>query len=263
MLSNQRRFRILRHLEEAGSAKVSHLSSLLKVSAVTIRKDLMELERQGLITTEHGGAYSNSAHRFAGDLGAPSAENLDAKRRIGAAAAQFVDHGDTLIIHAGSTTAEFAKQIVNKRNLTVITTSLTTAVYLSAHKQIKLYVTGGEHVPGRDTLAGPQAAQFFEGVFVDKLFMSAVGLSQQTGISYSGASEMVVQKAMIKSARKVFLLVDSSKLGKQSLASLGDITMVHTLITDSGISDEYRRWLLGKKIELVIADGKSAKSDHG
>ena len=117
-----------------------------------------------------------------------------------------------------------------------------------------LHVTGGELTAGSDALTGPQAAQFFEGVFVDKLFMSAVGLSPQTGIGYSGTSELVVQKAMIKSARKVFLMLDSSKIGKQALASIGDVSLVQTLITDDGITTEHKRWLAEKKIELVIAN---------
>ena len=84
--------------------------------------------------------------------------------------------------------------------------------------------------------------------------MSAVGLSPHTGIGYSGTSELVVQKAMLKSARRVFLILNSRKIGKQALASLGDVSLVHTLITDDGISDEHRRWLAKKKIKLVVAD---------
>lgn len=250
MFAQQRRVRILRFLEEHSSAKVRQLSALLKVSSVTVRKDLAELETQGLIVTEHGGAYlsSNQQPSLNG-----AAENLSAKRKIAAAAANFVENGDTLILHSGTTVAEFAKQIVSRRNLTAITTSIDVAHLLAAHRHIRLHVTGGELIPGTDGLSGPQAAQFFEGVFVDKLFMSAVGLSPQTGVGYSGTSELAVQKAMIKSARRVFLMLDSSKIGKQALASLGDVSLVHVVITDDGISAEHRRWLAEKKIELSIA----------
>lgn len=251
MLAQQRRVRILRFLEEHNSAQVRQLSALLKVSSVTIRKDLAELESQGLIVTEHGGAYlSNVAPQSSLNS---TTENLAAKRKIAAAAAKFVENGDTLILHSGTTVAEFAKQITGRRNLTVITTSIVVAHMLAPHRHIRLHVTGGELTPGSDALSGPQAAQFFEGVFVDKLFMSAVSLSPQTGIGYSGTSELAVQKAMIKSARKVYLMIDSSKIGKQALASLGDATLVQSVITDEAIADEHRRWLLEKKIELSIA----------
>lgn len=251
MLAQQRRVRILRHLEENGSAQVRQLSALLKVSAVTVRKDLADLEQQGMIVTEHGGAYLSSTPKT---VLAPSTENLAQKRKIAAAAATFVENGDTLILHAGTTVAEFAKQITTRRNLTVITTSIDVAHLLAPHRHIRLHVTGGELTAGSDLLSGPQAAQFFEGVFVDKLFMSAVSLSPQTGIGYSGTSELVVQKAMIKSARRIFLMLDSSKIGKQALASLGDVTLTHTLITDDGIAPEHKRWLAEKKIQVEIAD---------
>lgn len=251
MLAQQRRVRILRYLEEHGSAQVRQLSALLKVSSVTIRKDLAELETQGSIITEHGGAYLSATPQAAINA---TTENLGAKRKIAAAAGRFVENGDTLILHAGTTIAELAKQITQRRNLTVISTSIHVAHLLAPHRHIRLHVTGGELTAGTDALTGPQAAQFFEGVFVDKLFMSAVGLSPQTGIGYSGTSELTVQKAMIKSARKVFLLLDSSKIGKQALASLGDVSLIHTLITDDGITAEHKRWLSEKKIELVIAN---------
>lgn len=252
MLAQQRRHRILRYLEEHGSAQVRQLSSLLKVSAVTIRKDLSTLEQQGLIATEHGGAYMvQGAHP---NPAVPAPENLLLKKKIAAAAARFVENGDTLILHAGSTVSELARQLTNYRNLTVITTSLNVANILSNHSGVRLYVTGGELVRGTDGLSGPHAAQFFEGVFVDKVFMSSAGLSPQTGIGYSGASELVVQKAIIKSARRVYLMVDSSKIGKQAMASLGDINLAHTVVTDRGISDEHRRWLGERGVSLTIAD---------
>ena len=88
---------------------------------------------------------------------------------------------------------------------------------------------------------------------VEKLFLSAMGLSFKTGLTYTGISDVVVKRAMLKCASRVYLLADSTKIEKQSFASLGDLNVIHTLITDKGIDPRHRDLLEKQKIEVVIA----------
>ena len=179
--------------------------------------------------------------------------NLDSKQNIGRAAAAFVRNGDTVIIDSGTTTTELAKQLSDRTSLTVITTSLSVALNLGSNPGIAVHMAGGEFKAPTLSLTGPQAAQFFENLHVEKLFLSAMGMSFKTGLTYSGISDVIVKKAMIKSASHVYLLADSSKFEKQSFASLGDINVIHTLITDAGIDPKHRSMLERTGIKIVIA----------
>jgi DeoR/GlpR family transcriptional regulator of sugar metabolism len=254
MIPHTRRLEIMKLLEEEGSAEVSHLSKLFKVTEVTIRKDLEKLESEGLITKEHGGAFLKMRSDRLLSLSTPRPENMDKKQRIARKAATFVKNGDTIIIDSGTTTAELAKQLTERSSLTVITTSLSVVLHLGSNPAITVHVTGGEFKGPTLSLTGPHAADFFSRIHAEKLFLSAMGLSLQTGLTYSGISDVIVKKAMLTAATKVYLLADSSKLNKQSFASLGDINVIHTLITDRGIDAAHREALAKLKIEVVIAD---------
>jgi DeoR/GlpR family transcriptional regulator of sugar metabolism len=254
MIPHKRRLEIVKLLEEEGSAEVSHLAKLFKVTEVTIRKDLERLEKDGLIVKEHGGAFLKMKPDKLLNLTEPAPEHATEKQRIGRKAATMVKNGDTVIIDSGTTTTELAKQIAGRTNLTVITNSLSVALHLGSNPGIAVHMTGGEFKAPTLSLTGPQAAQFFESLHVEKLFLSAMGMSFKTGLTYSGISDVIVKKAMIKAAAKVILLADSSKFGKQSFASVGDIGVIHTLVTDSGIRPEQREMLERQKIEVIIAD---------
>ncbi len=253
MIPHKRRLEIIKLLEEEGSAEVTHLAKLFKVTEVTIRKDLEILEGEGLITKEHGGAFLKMQSEKVLVPTAQNVANSDKKSAIGRRAAEFVRPGDSIIIDAGTTTAEFAKHLGKRAPLTVITTSLTVALTLAPHQGIDVHMTGGEFKAPTMSLTGSQAAEFFNNLHVEKLFLSAMGLSFKTGLTYSGISDVVVKKAMLKCASRVYLLADSTKIEKQSFASLGDLSVIHTLITDKGIDPRHRELLEKQRIEVVLA----------
>lgn len=254
MIPHKRRLEIIKLLEEEGSSEVGHLAKLFKVTEVTIRKDLEKLEGEGFITKEHGGAFLKMRPDRLLSLSMSNTENMDKKARIGRRAASFVKNGDTVIIDSGTTTTELAKEIADRNRLTVITTSLSVALHLGSNPGIEIHMTGGELKAPTMSLTGHQAAEFFANIHAEKLFLSAMGLSFKTGLTYTGISDVIVKKAMLKAATKVYLLADSTKIEKQSFASLGDLNLIHTLITDSGIDPQHRALLEKQKIEVIIAD---------
>jgi DeoR/GlpR family transcriptional regulator of sugar metabolism len=113
---------------------------------------------------------------------------------------------------------------------------------------------GGEFKAPTLSLTGPHAAEFFSGIHADKLFLSAMGLSLQTGLTYSGISDVIVKKAMLKAASRVYLLADSTKLDKKSFAARGDLSNNHTHVTDSGIDQAHRAAREKLNVEVVVAD---------
>lgn len=253
MLPNQRRDKILELLKEDGSAKVIDLARIFKVTEVTVRQDLEKLEKDGLVTREHGGAFIKDIHDQVRNFSLTHTENMDKKELIAAKCVEFIESGDSIILDSGSTTTEIAKRLKGFKNLTVITNALNIAMMLGTEPGIELIVTGGEFKPPTLSLTGQKAADFFKGINVQKLFLATAGLSLKAGLTYPSISDIVVKKAMIDAAETTFLVADSTKIGKSSFASLGALSLISYIITDSGIDQKHREVLKENDIELIIA----------
>ncbi|MBP1640309.1 MAG: Glucitol operon repressor [Bacteroidetes bacterium] len=254
MLPNQRREKILELIREDGHAKVMDLSRIFKVTEVTIRQDLERIEKEGLIVREHGGAYLKDIDSNVRNFSLQNQENIAEKIAIARKAVEFITDGDTIILDSGSTTTEIAKLLTNYRNLTVITNALNIALILGAQMGITVIVTGGEFKAPTLSLTGQKAADFFQSLHVDKLFLATAGIALKSGLTYPGISDICVKRAMIESANETFLVADSTKIGKSSFASLGALSLINYLITDSKITADDIRWLKNYDVQFVIAE---------
>lgn len=254
MLPNQRREKILELIREDGHAKVLDLSRIFKVTEVTIRQDLEKLENEGSITREHGGAYLKNMDLNVRNFSLQNQDNLAQKVMIARKALEFIEDGDTIILDSGSTTTELAKIITGFRNLTVITNALNIGLILGAEPGINVILTGGEFKAPTLSLTGQKAADFFQNLHVDKLFLATAGVSLKSGLTYPGISDICVKRAMIESANVTYLLADSSKIGKKAFASLGALSLINYLITDSGIRKEDIEWLKSYEVEFLLAE---------
>lgn len=253
MLAHQRRDKILELLKEDGSAKVAALSKIFKVSEVTIRQDLEKMDKDGLITRAHGGAFLKEVEQQVRSFALMNQANMDKKQVIGAKAAELINDGDTIILDSGSTTTEIAKQLVGRKHLTVITNALNIAVILGAEPGIDVVMTGGEFKPPTLSLTGQKAADFFADVHVDKLFLATAGISLRSGLTYPSLNDIVVKKAMIDVAEIVYLVADSTKIGKGAFASLGALSLIDYIITDTSIDAAHQQLFDQHEIELILA----------
>lgn len=253
ILGTHRRDKIYELLQEDGAAKVLDLARLFKVTEVTIRQDLEKLEQDGLIVREHGGAFLKNIKHQVQTFSLAHQDNLDKKELIAAKCVEFIESGDTIILDSGSTTTEVAKKLKGMKYLTVITNALNIALMLGAEPGIEVIVTGGEFKPPTLSLTGQKAADFFKGLNVQKLFLATAGISLKAGLTYPSISDLVVKKAMIDAAETTYLVADSTKMGKASLASLGALSLIDYIITDDGIEDKYKQVLTDNEIELIIA----------
>lgn len=255
MLANQRRQKIFELIREDGHAKVVDLSRIFKVTEVTIRQDLERLETDGFVVREHGGAYLKDIDLNVRNFVLQNQENNPAeKMAIARKAAEFIHDGDTIILDSGSTTTEIANLIGGHRNLTVITNALNIALILGAQAGINVNVTGGEFKAPTLSLTGQKAADFFQNLHVDKLFLATAGIALKSGLTYPGISDICVKRAMIESANETYLVADSTKIGKNSFASLGPLSLIDYLITDSKIKPEDIEWLKTYDVKFVIAE---------
>jgi DeoR/GlpR family transcriptional regulator of sugar metabolism len=254
MLANQRREKILELIREDGQAKVMDLARIFKVTEVTIRQDLERLEEEGSIVREHGGAYLKDIDHNVRNLSLQNQDNLAEKMIIAKKAVEYIHEGDTIILDSGSTTTEIAKQISGYKNLTVITNAINISLILGAQAGINLIVTGGEFKAPTLSLTGQKAADFFQNLHVDKLFLATAGIALKSGLTYPGISDICVKRAMIEAANEIYLVADSTKIGKNSFASLGALSLIDYLITDSKIKEEDIEWLKTYDVQFIIAE---------
>ncbi len=253
MLPNQRREKIFELIKEDGHAKVLQLSKIFKVTEVTIRQDLEKLEKEGAVIREHGGAYLKDVGLNVKNIMLQNQDNMLEKEAIAKKAFEWINDGDTIILDSGSTTTEIAKLISGFKNLTVITNSLNIALILGADPDINLVLTGGEFKAPTLSLTGQKAAVFFDDLHVDKLFLATAGITLKSGLTYPSISDICVKRSMIESAEIVYLVADSSKIGKSSFASLGALSLIDYIITDSKITNKDIHMLENNDIKLIVA----------
>jgi len=258
MFPEQRREKIIELLRENGSCRVQELKSIFQVSEPTIRQDLEIMEQSGLIVRQHGGAFLSDYSSFASGIQLGRHTNMENKTKIGAKAAEFISSGDSIILDSGTTVAEVIKYLVNRKNLKIVTPAINITLALGKEPTNTILMTGGEFKAPTLSLTGEKSPLIFKDLYVEKLFLAAGGFSLEAGLTYPGFTDLPLKRAMINSAKTVYLLVDSSKLEKVLFASLGCQDKIDYLITDAGITKEYIDQLLNINIKAIVADGLQA-----
>ena len=253
LLAEPRRMKILEWLQEEGSARVRDLSVAFAVSEATIRQDLERLDADGDVVREHGGAYLKSMPQQVQSMSLQHLANMDKKKKIGRAAAALVGHGETIIIDSGSTTTEVANNLTGHQNLNVITNAINIALLLGALPSMTVHMSGGLFKAPTLSLTGEKSGDFFQGIFAEKLFLATAAVSFEAGLTFPAMADLYVKRAMIKAASKVYLVADSTKIGRTSFSSLGPIDLIHSFITDEGISDADRAEFERRGIEVIVA----------
>lgn len=255
MLPDQRRRKILELIQEEGSAKVAALKELFSVTEPTIRQDLDKLEEEGYVVRQHGGAYLKTIPNQVRSMSLQHSTNMDKKARLGAKALEYIEDGDSIILDAGTTITEIAQRLENFNNLNVITSALNIALTLGSRFNMQVILTGGEFKPPTLSVTGEQAAKFFDNtIVVGKLFLAVTGISEDGILTYPGLSDIPLKKAMINAAREVFLVADSTKMGRISFAALGGIDMVQHLITNPDIDEKYVRMFEARGVDVILSD---------
>ncbi len=253
LLSEPRRRRILEWIQEEGAARVRELAVVFQVSEATIRQDLERLEGDGFITREHGGAFLNQMPAQAQSLMLHHQDNMDKKRKIGALAASLVKDGETLILDAGTTTTEVATRLVHRKNLTVITNALNIAIILGAIPGFAVHMPGGQFKAPTLSLSGDKSVDYFRNIFAGKLFLATAGVAVDAGLTYPSFADLQLKEAMIRAASRVYLVADSTKINKSAFTRLGSLEVIHSFITDDGISDADAKEFEARGLELLIA----------
>jgi DeoR family transcriptional regulator of aga operon len=252
--TSQRREAILQTLVRQGAVQVTDLVAQFGVSAVTIRGDLSALEIQGLASRSHGGAVLTRTPPTEHTIRQKDAINQEQKERIGALAARLVQPGDNIIIDSGTTTISLARHLREETDVTVMTNGLNIAWELADAPGVDLILAGGLLRKQSLSIQGSQAEACLQAYNFDKLFLGVDGLDLQFGVTTHHEAEASLNRKMVERAKQIIVLTDASKFGRVSLHRIVQLERIHTVITDAGISPEYREGLRKLGIELLIAE---------
>ena len=252
MLSEERRAKIVELLRQNGKVRVKELSAQFSTSEVTIRNDLKELQSRGLVQRAHGGAVPPDRVIIEPSLQERLRSHAEEKRRIGEAAAQMVEDGESIILDSGSTTLEIAKRIKSKRSLKVITNGIYIAQELLGVRGMQLILLGGQLRENSFSIVGHFAESMLEHLSVDKLFIGADGCDVTFGLSTPNLEESRVNQAMVRVARQKILVADSSKFGKRSLSRIVSLFDMDHVVTDTNLGEVFQAEFRSRGLGLTM-----------
>lgn len=237
MYAEERQQLIVDRARAAGRVDVAQLAAELEVTTETIRRDLSQLERHGLLRRVHGGAIPVERLGFEPAFAARDQVMTAEKDRIAKAALAELPAEGAILLDAGTTTARLAEILPVDRRLTVLTNALPIAMSLVTRANITVMAIGGR-VRGT-TLAAVDswALDVLAESFVDVAFMATNGVSVRRGLTTPDQAEAAVKRAMIAAARRTVLLADHTKASVDHLARFAELAEVDTFVTDTGLDE--------------------------
>jgi len=254
-----RKAELAAYVEKTGQVTVADLASHFAVSIDTIRRDLDQLDRRGLLIRTHGGAVSasNGQLRDTG-LDVRLGVQTEEKERIAQLAADLVSDGDVIMINAGTTTLAVARALRNHRDLTIATNNLRIPAEIAPSVFRDLYVFGGAVRSITQATTGPVTFSMgTSGQEVDircDLALIAVGAVDAEGFSTTNLGDAAMMSDMIHRANRTAILADSSKLGRRLFGQVCTLAQVDYLITDSAPGPELTAALEHAEVEIVLPE---------
>lgn len=229
---DQRQRYILQKIDETGSVSVIELADAFDVSEMTIRRDLNDLEKAGIVRRTHGGAVSARGRGYEPPLALRSTENRAIKQLLGKYASEMVIEGDSIAMDVGSTIYEIASNLGDTNNITVVTPSIPIASLFYDRPNIRLILPGGIIRPGEQSMIGDLAKRNLEILYVDRLFLGVGALDANIGLTEYNMDDTAIKQAMIKNAKEVILVADASKFQKIAFAFVAPFSAIHHLVTN-------------------------------
>lgn len=257
--TDKRAKEILRLLLSHGRASVEELTATLGTSPASIRRDLIRLEARGLVNRTLGGAMlvGNGGpvyepFRFDASFHVREDRFATEKQRIARAAAALVQENETIGLSAGTTTTLVARQLLHRKNISIITNAVNIGMELSSSTRLHATLTGGAlRWAGAFSLVGPTAIDSLALVVMDRLFLSTTGVDAERGVTLIQPEEAAVFRTMARQARQVIVVADSSKMGLVSPAVVCGPNEIDLLITDNGITEEAASAFTAKGVKIL------------
>lgn len=247
----ERREKILKKLEDEGSVLIADLADSLNFSIMTIRRDLFQLEKDGIIIRFHGGAEISKGILYSTSLLNRRVSAIEEKKQIAKLASKLAAPGQIVGIDVGTTTYELARELTYNK-LTVITPSPQIALKIADRENQRVYLTGGLIRQSVYSATGELCRDFINNFRMDIVFMSVGAINGDYVMTDYNADDVISKKAFIKNSKRVVLLVDSSKFKNKSGVVVGRIEEVSDLVTSDKVSPDILKDIdsLGVKIHI-------------
>ncbi len=244
---------ILKKLQEDGRVSIQELSEMIKVSGVTIRKDLKLLEDKNLLFRTRGGGSINNPYTIERPINEKELINAAEKQRIAKAAVSLVGQNDSIIIGSGTTVFELARCLHPSRHLTVITPAAKVTLELCNRRNVEVLQLGGIVRPNSSSVAGSYAKRILEDISCGVLFLGVDGIDLDFGFSITNLTEASLNQKMIECAQVVAVLADSTKFGRRGLGKVCNLDQVQYVVTDDKVHPGAVKALEEKGIKVIIA----------
>ena len=239
-------------LARKGYRSVAELSEDLHVSEMTVRRYLDRLEQKELIKRTHGGAFAGQ-EMIEVDYRVRETVRRAEKEAIGRLAWTLIQPGESVFLDAGTTLAYLAAAMDDTRRITVVTNSTIVLQTLENRANIDTIALGGRVHAASHSLIGPIAEEAVAQFRFTKVFLGAVGINLEEGLTQSNMDEVPVKKRVAANAKEVIVLADSSKFNRDVLVMFLRLEQVNTIVTDTGIPADSRRSLEERGIRVLLA----------
>ncbi len=251
----ERRSKILEYINKESRADLSELAAFLVVAEATIRRDLVSLEKQGLVYRTHGGALRREQLSVwqTSTLQERMVRQLDDKSRIAQFMTQLIHDGDSLMIDSGSTTMLIAKTLCVKKKLLVVTNAPSIGELMVDADDNKVILTGGELLKETNSLLGSAAEYSLKQYRTDKAIIGVSGILVNEGCFSAIPQEAEIKRLMSLNSRETIVVADSSKIGTRAFCFICDFTRVDKLVTDKNISKSSLEELKQQGVEVFTA----------
>ncbi|MET3696705.1 DeoR family transcriptional regulator [Bacillus oleivorans] len=213
---------------------IEDVSTKLNVSAMTIRRDLKELEKNGKVIRTHGGAISVDSFSEEIPYSSKITKNITEKKEISLKALQLIKENSTIILDSGTTTLELAKILKDRSDLTIVTNDVKIANELLESSN-KIIVTGGELQQGIGALYGTATQEMLSIIHADIFFLGAHAIDLKHGVTAPTFEKSLIKQLMIKASEETWLLADFSKFNKKAFSKVCSLTEIEGIVTDSSI----------------------------
>ena len=237
VVKSDRSKEIIQQLLHDGEVSVERLAKRLKTSTSTVRRELAELERSGLLRRTHGGAIRvepmlYEPFRHLSSFSAQEQLHAGEKRRIGLAAAEIIRDGEIIAIGAGTTTTQVARSIRHRKGITVVTNAVNIAMELSHRADLKVIVTGGTMSSDWFALTGATGIAAVGEMYYDKAFIGVDGVHPEHGLTTNYPDQASIHRAMMRKSRQRIVVADHTKIGDIGTALIAPTSDADLIITD-------------------------------
>ncbi|WP_096190374.1 DeoR/GlpR family DNA-binding transcription regulator [Evansella halocellulosilytica] len=260
MLPLERRNWIEKYIQEHGKVDIESASKALRVSPMTIRRDLTELENDQKVIRTHGGAISPKSLTEEVPYSSKESRNILQKRSIALKAVNLVKDHSTIILDSGTTTLELARLLKEKEGLTIVTNDINIANELM-NSSNKVIVTGGEMQQGIGAIFGTATQEMLKIIHADLFFLGAHAIDYESGVTAPTFEKSVTKQMMTNSSNETWLLADNSKFDKRAFSKVCLLSEIDGIITDYDIADSIKSAYKSKVEVLIGGEQKENGSD--